>query len=308
MTGDDAPGKAGRAEVSGGSRLGRLLAVVRPGPALRRGYRGQSDSTDDAPTIVMLNDRSKALVELARELANEGRDDAGAVAELVTAANRHRRDLRMARRACQFNGRHHEMGVENLAYRLLDAAISGSPVEPASPLRSRLRPLVGPAAEKSDPILRSRIAAQVAFTHLTRLRTNDQRPDAIFVARVPRANLPMRPRRRETGSGRSVGHPDRQVNLVAFGVGKCPPVWCVRVVDDVPAGGHCGGDTGFDLVVGKVDVDVNPVALRPGFVHLLEGERRSASQRIEYVLVAEHVVPQHRTPERPGRGGHTRVD
>lgn len=115
MTGDDAPGKAGRAEVSGGSRLGRLLAVVGRGPALRRGYRGQSDSTDDAPSIVMLNDRSKVLVELARELANEGRNDAGAVAELVTAANRHQRDLRMARRACQFNGRHHEMRVENLA-------------------------------------------------------------------------------------------------------------------------------------------------------------------------------------------------
>lgn len=36
------------------------------------------------------------------------------------------------------------------------------------------------------------------------------------------------------------------------------------------SGAHRGCDAGLGLVVGKVDVDVNPVALRPGYVHLLE--------------------------------------
>lgn len=49
--------------------------------------------------------------------------------------------------------------------------------------------------------------------------------------------------------------PDGQVDLVALSIGEGPPLGCVRVADQVAAGGERGRDARLHLVVGQVDVD-----------------------------------------------------
>ena len=87
----------------------------------------------------------------------------------------------------------------------------------------------------------------------------------------------------------SVGHPDSQIDFVAFRVSKSPPPRRVLVTDHAASGSNRGSDAAFDLVVREVNVDVNPVALRAGCIHLLEPECRPASQRVEYILGTDFV-------------------
>jgi hypothetical protein len=79
----------------------------------------------DRPEIVSQSPQSKAVLERARELAGEGREDAGAVAELRALARRRRRTLRQAETASRFLGYHHERRQASLTNRLLQAAAAG---------------------------------------------------------------------------------------------------------------------------------------------------------------------------------------
>jgi hypothetical protein len=45
-----------------------------------------------------------------------------------------------------------------------------------------------------------------------------------------------------------------------------------------------------------------------GCIHLLEPERRPASQRVGYILGTDFVVAKHRPPERPDGAGRGRID
>jgi len=67
------------------------------------------------------------------------------------------------------------------------------------------------------------------------------------------------------------------------------------------------------LVVRHRDVEVDPVALRPRRVHLLEPDRRPLPERVDQTarrpaLAWLVTVAEHRPPERPDRGDVQRVD
>jgi hypothetical protein len=91
------------------------------------------DVDADSPELVMLDDRSKALLHRAEQLAAGQREDPAAVEELVGIAGRHRRALQIAALGARQNGQHHDYSWSNRAHRLLQAALTGAPIAPISP-------------------------------------------------------------------------------------------------------------------------------------------------------------------------------
>lgn len=90
---------------------------------LRKSYRGQRGRRDPfGDPVVILNDRSEALVRRAEQLAAEDRADGGAVDELRRAARSKRHDLLVAASWFEVGGRDRESHSANLARRLLQAA------------------------------------------------------------------------------------------------------------------------------------------------------------------------------------------
>ncbi len=107
--------------------------------------------------------------------------------------------------------------------------------------------------------------------------------------------------------------PGRDARLVPLRVGQHPERRCLRVVGQPPARRQRGADPCLRLVVRHRDIQVDPVALRPRRVHLLEPDRRPLGERVHQrahrIRVAVLVgVPEHRLPERPDRRGVHRVD
>ena len=107
----------------------RTFALVRSGLSLRRAYRRQATAREPA-AIVILNDRADSIARRAESLAETGREDAQAVADLVKLAGRHMRDLRGAALSFQQDGWDQESRVADHARRLIEAALSGQPVAP----------------------------------------------------------------------------------------------------------------------------------------------------------------------------------
>jgi hypothetical protein len=115
-----------------------LPGLIRAGWALRKGFREQ-DLDAERPEFVMFDERSSAILERAQDLAADGREDQGAVAELKALAGRHQRALRLAALRARQWGQHRESSMHNLAHRLLQSAVSGNPVETVrAPERERL--------------------------------------------------------------------------------------------------------------------------------------------------------------------------
>lgn len=102
--------------------------------------------------------------------------------------------------------------------------------------------------------------------------------------------------------------PDGEVDLIALGVGKRPPVGGVRVVDHVPARGEGGCDTRLHLVARHVEVDMDAVPLRPWGIHLLEREGRPDATGVEHVFVPDRLIGEHRGPEPLQLGNGERID
>jgi hypothetical protein len=94
-----------------------LLIVL----GMLRRFKGRDP---DRPQIVSHNPRSDAVLERANQLARQGREDAGAVADLTALARGRRRTLRQAEKASRFMGYHRELRVPNLTNRLLKAAVA----------------------------------------------------------------------------------------------------------------------------------------------------------------------------------------
>lgn len=89
-----------------------------------RSFKERGDP--DRPQIVSESPRSKAVLERAKQLADNGREDAPAIGELRVLARSRRRTLRQAERASRFNGYHQELRQANLTNRLLKAAVAGA--------------------------------------------------------------------------------------------------------------------------------------------------------------------------------------
>jgi hypothetical protein len=96
----------------------------------RRMAKGQNP---DRPQIVSLNVKSKPVLDRAKQLAGDGREDDEAVADLRALAGGRRRTLRQAERASRFGGYHRERQRANLAYRLLQAALADTSVAAVPP-------------------------------------------------------------------------------------------------------------------------------------------------------------------------------
>jgi len=92
-------------------------------------YR-QQDLDEDAPRSVMLNDHSAHIADIAGGLAEAGREDDEAVAEVGRAAEGHRDDLKVAALSARQGGLHHQSVTQNRMHRLLQAALHNTPVAP----------------------------------------------------------------------------------------------------------------------------------------------------------------------------------
>jgi hypothetical protein len=128
---EDAPGPG--ASVRGflwAVRHVGLPAMLKTGRALQKMYHDQTESEEDAPRNVTLNDRSRRIAHLAQSLARSGREDDNAVAEIQAAARNHRDDLRVAALYARQDGLHHESPVKNRTHRLLQAALNDTAVAP----------------------------------------------------------------------------------------------------------------------------------------------------------------------------------
>jgi hypothetical protein len=104
-----------------------LPKLMRLGLALRRAERTQ-DLDAEIPKTVMFDERSTALIERARDLAADEREDRDAVRELQGVARGHRHELRVAALGTRQWNAYREASLDNLAYRLLQAAIDHTPV------------------------------------------------------------------------------------------------------------------------------------------------------------------------------------
>lgn len=93
----------------------------------------REDLDDDRPTVVHLSGAANLVYERATELAEEGREDAAAVAELVTLASGESVVLRRAALAARLDGEHHDHADSNRAHRLLQAAVRGGDIPRPSP-------------------------------------------------------------------------------------------------------------------------------------------------------------------------------
>jgi hypothetical protein len=75
----------------------RLLAGIKLGWALRKGYRSQlDDPAADPSTLGLLNERSSAIVDQAGKSAGSDFDDRTATGKLAEIAAGHPYDLRVA--------------------------------------------------------------------------------------------------------------------------------------------------------------------------------------------------------------------
>ncbi len=117
----------------GSLNLPSLLTVLW---VFRRAKKGEDH---DRPQILSTNAKSKAVLDRAKELACDGREDEAAVAELRALAGGRRRTLRQAERASHLMGYHHERAEANRASRLLKAALAGESVPPAPSAQDRRR-------------------------------------------------------------------------------------------------------------------------------------------------------------------------
>src|SRR5688500_6693232 len=103
--------------------------------------------------------------------------------------------------------------------------------------------------------------------------------------RMPSGGAGCRNRQRATFASVAVW-PGGDIDLVALGVGQCPPLRRTLVIDYVAAGRKRRRDAHLRLVVRHIDIDMDPVALRARRVHLLEPERRPLELQVEQTLVA----------------------
>ncbi len=110
--------RAVKVSSSGSLNLASLLAFLW---ILGRAKRRQDP---DRPQIVSVDRKSEAVLERARQLVSNGREDPHAVAELRALARDRRRTLRNAEHASRMMGHHYELRQANLANRLLQAALS----------------------------------------------------------------------------------------------------------------------------------------------------------------------------------------
>src|ERR1700722_2873475 len=74
--------------------------------------------------------------------------------------------------------------------------------------------------------------------------------------------------------------PCAHADFIALGVCQDPECSRMIVADEPTAGREGGFDSGNGLVVRNRQINMNSVALRARFVHLLEPERRTASGRV----------------------------
>ena len=107
---------------------------------------------------------------------------------------------------------------------------------------------------------------------------------------------------------RAVVAPWGEVDLVALGVGECPPVGCVCIVHDAAPGCEGGGQASFDLVAGYIEVEVDGVALRAGRVDLLDLDVRAERARVAEISVLDGSVAEHGLPESSHGSNIDRVD
>ena len=122
----------------GAVRRNGLFTLLKLGRRLRKAYEDQQ-SEEDWPPNVSLNDRSRRIARLAKDLARAGREDDAAVAQIQAKAGHHRDDLRVAALYARGHGLHHESPVMNRAHRLLQAALNNTAVAPPDAAdRSRL--------------------------------------------------------------------------------------------------------------------------------------------------------------------------
>lgn len=119
------PGGPQRVHQKGQLNFPSLLVVLW---VFRRAKRGEDG---DRPQIVSTNAKSKAVLDRAKQLAGDNREDERAVTELRALASSKRRTLRQAERASRLVGYHHELTQANLANRLLKAALAREAVPPA---------------------------------------------------------------------------------------------------------------------------------------------------------------------------------
>src|SRR5215469_16184400 len=96
--------------------------------------------------------------------------------------------------------------------------------------------------------------------------------------------------------------PCADADLVALWVGEDPERARAGIANKHSACIESGRDPGFRLVVRHCDVEVDPIALRPGLVHLLEPHSRElpggVDDRVLRSLVARLVgEPQDCLPE-----------
>jgi len=108
-----------------------LPKLIRLGWAIRKAQRTQ-DLDAEIPETVLFDDRSTALLERARDLASDERKDREAVRDLQAMARGHRRELQVAALGTRQWNAYRESSLEDLAHRLLQAAISDTQVEPIS--------------------------------------------------------------------------------------------------------------------------------------------------------------------------------
>jgi hypothetical protein len=132
----------------------RVLTLFRLGLRLRDAYRKQTEE-QGVPKVVMLNDRSHQIRDLAIDLATNEREDEGAVAELVALTGRHRHDAEVAALDLCTQNKCHESHTYNRAYRLLQAAITSEPVAQPTPADVALMEAVKDLPDAPEAIFRA---------------------------------------------------------------------------------------------------------------------------------------------------------
>jgi hypothetical protein len=127
-----------------------LAAIAATSLAQRRVSQAARGADREDPGIVALSDQAAKVADHAFELAESGREDDQAVAELVALAQGSRRTLENAERSSRQEARHTEDENFNRANRLLVAAVNGKSVQVASRLPGKF---VGRSFRGCDYIL-----------------------------------------------------------------------------------------------------------------------------------------------------------
>ncbi|MGH9126852.1 MAG: hypothetical protein ACRDZ8_19300 [Acidimicrobiales bacterium] len=155
--GDGASGRPSAHQVLNFANPVELRKLLRLRKSLRASVDNQ-DLDDDRPGMVAFDERAYAILTRAKELVAEdpdgrddedGRRDATAVQELARMAGRHRRSLQLAALGARQGGRHHEDAGANRVHRLLQAALTGTPVAPPASDDVARFAVLGPFARRS---------------------------------------------------------------------------------------------------------------------------------------------------------------